>query len=123
MKIYVSHSKKFDYKNELYKPLRESGFPVEFILPHETSDEPFDSKSLFENKGCNYILAEVSYPSTGQGIELGWANANNIPVICIYKKGSEISGSLQIVSDNIVEYASLTELLNEFARIFGLNLA
>lgn len=123
MKIYVSHASNFDYKNELYKPLKEAGLPVEFIFPHEDSSEIFDSKKLFDSHGCDYILAEVSHPATGQGIELGWADIYKIPIICIYKKGSKPSNSLKVISGTIVEYENLTDLINKFARQFGLNIA
>ncbi len=123
MKIYVSHSKNFDYKNELYKPLKDSKLPVEFIFPHEKRSEPFDSKLLLERHGCDYILAEVSTPSTGQGIELGWADVYKIPIVCIYKKGSKPAGSLKVITNTIVEYKNLTDFINKFAKQFGLNIA
>ena len=77
MKIYVAHSKKLDYKKELYEPLRNSSLnnEHEIILPHEKSDKPFSSKEFF--KTCDVIIAEVSYSGTGLGIELGWANCGN----------------------------------------------
>jgi hypothetical protein len=74
MKIYVSHSTSFDFKEELYKPIRSSDLNSihEIILPHEDSNEQFKTLDLFKSGGCKLIIAEVSYPSTGQGIELGW---------------------------------------------------
>lgn len=114
MKIYVSHSRHFDFKNELYKVLENGNLNQEFIFPHKNSDSPFNSKELFESRGCDLVLAEVSHPATGQGIELGWADANQIPIICIYKKGSEISGSLKVISDDFIEYDNdLIEELRE----------
>ena len=104
MKIYVSHSRHFDFKNELYDVLESSNLKHDFIFPHKESDAPFNSKELLKNKNCGLVLAEVSYPATGQGIELGWADAYAIPVICIYKKGSEISGSLKVVCETFIEY-------------------
>ncbi|MBW2985833.1 hypothetical protein KY333_00525 [Candidatus Woesearchaeota archaeon] len=37
MKIYVGHAKKFDFKKELYEPLRKSPLnnEHEIVLPHE----------------------------------------------------------------------------------------
>ena len=123
MKIYVSHSKDFDFQNELYKPLKESHLPIEFIFPHELSKNTFNSQELFQKRGCDYVLAEVSRPSTGQGIELGWADVYQIPIVCIYKKGSKPAGSLKVITDTIVEYENLSDLINKFAKQFGLNLA
>ena len=123
MKVYVCHSKNFDFKNELYKPLKDAGLPVEFIFPHEEGATSYNSKDLFLNHKVDFVLAEVSYPATGQGIELGWADIYKIPIICIYKKGSKPSGSLKVISGDIIEYDNLTELINKFAQQFGLNIA
>ena len=113
MRIYVSHSKSFDFKNELYKPIRESSLNEKytFILPHENSDKPFSHKDYLKNE-INLIIAEVSYPATGMGIELGQANVYKIPIICIYKKNSKISGSLKVISKNFIEYSNSKELIS-----------
>ena len=99
MRIYVGHASSFDYLNELYLPLKKSLLwqQREFILPHEFSKEPCDSKKIICQ--CDLMLAEVSYPSTGLGIELGWANSNNIPILGIYKTGCKISSSLHDSSE------------------------
>lgn len=119
MNIYVSHSRDFDYKEELYKPLRKSELSKihNFIFPHENSDNPFPTKDLFQNKGCDLVLAEVSYPATGQGIELGWANLLNIPIICIYKKDHKTSGSLKILTDKFIEYEKAKDLMDNLTTI------
>jgi hypothetical protein len=123
MKIYVSHTKRSPFEEELYKPLREANLPVEFIFPHEERSEPYDSKELFERKGCDLVLAEVSYPATGQGVELAWANANNIPIICIFKSGSDISGSLKFLTDKFIEYETSQEMINKVSADLGFNIA
>lgn len=111
MKIYVAHSREYDYKNELYKPLRQSELnnSIEIILPHENSDEPFNSKEKLKN--VDYMVAEVSYLSTGLGIELGWASLYNTPIILLYKTGSTVSSSVKSVAREIIEYASSEELI------------
>jgi len=60
---------------------------------------------------CDLVLAEVSEASTGQGIELGWADSYNIPILCVYETGSTPSGSLKAVSDNIREYRNTEDLI------------
>ena len=120
MNIYVAHSKDFDFKKELYEPIRKSSLNSKhaFILPHEKSGKPFNSKDFLKD-GCGLIIAEVSYPSTGLGIELGWADSYNVPIICIYKKGSKISGSLKVVSKSFVEYANSNELISGIEKAIG----
>jgi len=84
MKIHVVHSKSHDFKNELYKPLRNSELNKEhqIFLPHET-EELIKTKELI--KQADVIIAEASFPATGLGIELGWADAFDRPIICLYK--------------------------------------
>lgn len=119
MKIYVSHSRMFDFKNELYEPLKKSGIEAEFIFPHDESDEPFDVRSLFESKGCDLVIAEGSYQGTGQGIELGWANLLGIEIIAIYKKGSHVSNSLKMISKDIIEYENSEDLITKLVPAIG----
>lgn len=114
MKIYVAHSRGYDFVNELYNPIKNSDLSkkYEFVFPHSESDEQFDSKNFFKTD-CDLVIAEVSYQKIGLGIELGWANILNIPIICIYKKGQEISGSLKVISNNFVEYENFDDLINK----------
>jgi hypothetical protein len=121
MKIYVAHSTSFDYKSELYLPIRQSDLNSQhdFILPHESSNEPYDSNSLFTTAQVDLVLAEVSYPSTGLGIELGWADSAGAPIACFYKVGSNPSGSLQAVTDKIVGYSSNIELISGIGNIIN----
>lgn len=103
MKIFISHSRKYNFEEELYKPLRNSELNKkhEIILPHENGQQ-IDTKDIIRD--CDLVVAEVSFPGTGQGIELGWANGSYVSIICFYKPGSEISKSLKYVTDTIVEY-------------------
>lgn len=112
MKIYVAHTRDSDFQNELYKPIKESPLSKEhtFVLPHEMSAGSFKSKDLFKTD-CDLVIAEVSYPATGLGIELGWADMLNVPIACIYHKGSKLSNSLKAVTQNFFEYENSTELI------------
>lgn len=119
MKIYVTHSTSFDFKNELYKPLRESELNKlhEIILPHENTNSQFSSKEFM--KACNLIFAEVSYPSTGQGIELGWANMVNVPIVCFYKKGMKYSGAIKAVCNDFLEYEDEKDLIKKITEFLN----
>lgn len=112
MKIYVGHSSDSSFREELYSPLRESELTErhDLVFPHEDSDELFDSKEFLETE-ADLFLAEVSEASTGLGIELGWAEQFKVPILCIYKKGSNPSGSLNAVTDNIKEYRGSEALI------------
>jgi len=120
MKIYVSHSRNFDFQKELYEPIRKSSLNNKhtFILPHEKSDEPFNSKEYLKNQ-CDLLIAEVSNPETGLGIELGWADIYEVPIICIYRKGSKLSGSLKVISKSFIEYSNSAELISEIEKVIN----
>ena len=116
MKVYVTHSSDFDYKAELYQPLREIQIEgVEFVFPHKDTDQPTNSKERI--KEFDLVLAEVSSPSTGVGIELGWADMIGVPVVCIHKQGTGPSLSLQSITREIIQYtdaATLKEAVTKF---------
>ena len=118
MKIYIGHSSDFDYVGELYTPIRQSSLNNEhdFILPHEKSDTPYSSKEFFENN-CDIFIAEVSYPSTGLGIELGWADYCSTNTICIYKQGAKVTGALNAIDTELVEYIDSDDMINKIGEI------
>ncbi|MES2930765.1 MAG: hypothetical protein V4665_03200 [Patescibacteria group bacterium] len=73
MKIFVSHSQNFDFTADLYEPLNDPVFAEHsFFFPHK-DDKNINTQE--EIKNSDLVLAEVSFPSTGQGIELGWGMA------------------------------------------------
>jgi len=115
MKIYVSHSTNFDYETELYEPLRENFSELDMFFPHEKGGKLLDSKQIIKESGL--VLAEVSYPSTGQGIELGWANTFGVPMICIYRDDTKPSGALQVVSDNFISYSSISDMVEKLQSV------
>lgn len=117
MKIYVAHARSFAFKTKLYKPIKNSLLSKKhtFIFPHG-GGKSISSKVFFK-RGCDLIVAEVSHPATGVGIELGWADMLRIPIICIYKKGSRISNSLKNVTTTFLEYSDETELITKLTKV------
>lgn len=117
MKIYVCHSKNFDYKKELYEPIRNSSLNNlhEFIFPHENDGRFINSKEIIPS--CDLIIAEVSYPSIGMGIELGWANKDDKRIICFYKKDLKISNSLKTIANDFIEYQDKSDLIQKLESI------
>lgn len=112
MKLYLTHSSGYDYKKELYEPLKEAfGKEYDLFLPHEQHDDGAKSKDIIPT--CDVVLAEVSYPSTGQGIELGWADANNKPIICFYRSGAKVSSALRFITDMHLEYETSEEMIEK----------
>ncbi len=118
MKVFVTHSRDFDFEAELYEPIRSSGLNTkhDFFLPHENV-KSVNTKAEIQNSGL--VLAEVSFPSTGQGIELGWANMMNVPILCISKEVNKISGSLGHLTKDFVTYSSPEDLIGKLEKFLG----
>ncbi|MCX6730945.1 MAG: hypothetical protein NTZ55_03790 [Candidatus Roizmanbacteria bacterium] len=74
MNIYFPHSKQLEYE-DYYASIRKSTFFTSHtcVLPYEKNNTPENSKPMI--KKADLIIAEVSFPGTGLGIELGWADA------------------------------------------------
>ena len=110
MKFYAPHSRSFDFEKEWYAPLRELGLETghEFVFPHEKSSVAENSKEAM--KVFDGIIAEVLFPSTGMGIELGWADMLGKPIILVYRVGAEVSPSVLGLTDRVVRYTDIDEL-------------
>lgn len=115
MNVFVCHSTAFDFKSELYEPLK-SGLSGShnLVLPHEAGAD-YNSKETITT--CDFVIAEVSLPSTGQGIELGWADAAGIPIICIHKAGSTPSSALHHVTLDVMQYSNYDELIEKLKQV------
>jgi hypothetical protein len=113
MTIYVSHSTGFDFEKELYEPIHNGNFNEKFIFPHRKGNKQYFTKELFSSKKYDLVIAEVSFPSTGQGIELAYANIKKIPIICLYKKGFKYSKALTTISKKFIVYKNKKDLLEK----------
>lgn len=113
MHIYISHSTSFDYQTQLYTPLRAAFAAAhELILPHELGRDEHSRQAIASS---DLMLAEVSYPSTGQGVELGWADAAGVPIICFYKNGATPSGALRHIAKAMLEYTDEDDMIQKLA--------
>jgi hypothetical protein len=110
--IYFIHSTGFDFKAEYYSPIRESRLSKrhKLIFPHDTSHKPFASRELFKSGKCDLVVAEVSFPSTGGGIEIGWAHAFNIPILMVAREDSNTPDSLGNLGLSFLRYGSKEDL-------------
>ena len=120
MKIYVGHSSDIDYEEKLYRPLVESELAVkhELVFPHEDSEDLFDSKRYLREE-ADIFIAETSKPSTGLGIELGWADNYDVPVICVYQEDSQYSDALKVISDKILSYETSEDMIRAVANFIS----
>jgi len=112
MKIFVAHSSNFDFRNKLYIPLRGSALNSEheILLPQEGEIEEI-TREMINN--CDAVVAEVSAPSLGAGIEIGWADAASVPVIAMYEKDSHPSFSIDNAVSDRFEYENADDMLEK----------
>ncbi len=118
MKIFVAHSSAFDFRAKVYEPIRASDLNAQhtFYLPQETGDEDVTRELI---KSCDIVIAEVSLPSTGMGIELGWADAFGVPILCVHEEGTKYSGSLEYVTKHFASYGSTDEFVTHIRRFIA----
>ena len=101
LRLYIGHATQgFNYKNTLYVFLKKSAWAKNhsLILPHDNNTVPIDSKKLFtEAKQDLIMLADLSAPSTGLGMEIFWAKQYSIPVIFCAQEGSNPTSAVKFV--------------------------
>ena len=120
MRIYVAHSGKFDFHKELYKPLEESSLSKDhiFFFPEKDQNKIINTNKILENE-IDLLIAEVSFPATGLGIEIGRAEAYNVPILCVYKKGHEFSQSVKFATNNFLEYENDADLIDKISKFIS----
>jgi hypothetical protein len=113
MKILVAHASNFDYETELYQPLKQSAILQQHtvIYPHDDENAEIETNSHIPDS--DLMIAEVSYPSTGAGIEIGLVQAAGIPTLFVYKTGTKPTGSLKFIKGKLVEYTDSADLVSK----------
>lgn len=59
---------------------------------------------------CDVVVVDLTEKGVGLGIEAGYAHAKGIPIITIAQKGSDISTTLQGISQQVILYNQFDEL-------------
>lgn len=94
------------------------GFTDEEILnglAEHVVDKVFETdKKIVEN--CDIVVAEVSHPSLGTGMEIGWALAKNKKIVCLTKDVLNVTplirGATKKGLIKLIEYENEEEVLN-----------
>lgn len=72
---------------------------IENIIGSKDDSHPVHESVFLQDKktveNCKLVIAEVTNPSTGSGIELGWAISNRKPIICLAKKGAKVTSLIK----------------------------
>ena len=124
MKAYIGIKYYQDYRNRLIiegisSALENKGFETICLAREiDTKDQIISSpqmlmKLTFEKiEICDLVVIDLSEKGVGLGIEAGYAFAKGIPIITIAKRGSEISETLDGISEEIIFYDSIKDLEN-----------
>lgn len=93
---------------EIAAIIKSAGY--ELISPWVISEDPNDSldkAGVFERDasgvmGCDMIIAEVSTPSHGVGMEIMLAHTLGKKVICVYRQGIKLSWMIKGLPDAVL---------------------
>jgi nucleoside 2-deoxyribosyltransferase len=75
------------------------------FTPNQLMQETFKAINA-----CDIAVVDLTEKGVGLGIEAGYAHAKGIPIITIAQKGSDISATLQGISQQVILYNQFDEL-------------
>lgn len=116
-KIVITHASALPWKGEFYAAVRASRLYEnnDVFLPQEKNKPEQITKERIEH--CDLMIAEVSCPSTGQEIELGWADAYHRPIICVHQEKNAVSNSLRFTTSEFISYKDSENLIAQLERL------
>jgi len=121
MKAYITcpvtiTNKRLDFLPEIKKIVESKGLETFVIKVGGTPEEIFD-RDYNQIKSSDLIIAEVSEPSHGVGIEIGMSFSLGLKRILLFQKGSTVTKLAQGMPDTfIVEYEELEDLKNNLNK-------
>ena len=74
-------------------------------------------RSFAEIEASDVVVIELTEKGVGVGIEAGYAYAKGIPIITIARKSSDISATLQGISQKLFLYDDINELFRFFQTL------
>lgn len=128
MKIYITATFKGSdnrkYIEDLSSAVKKSGFEdFCFIRDVENYKKIFHDgqelmqRAMEEIKKSDALLVDFSGPSHGRMIELGIAYAFNKKIVLITKKGTFVKETVLGVTDGIIEYEKLTDIIKPLSKL------
>lgn len=118
MKIYLAHSTHFPFQEKLYQPIKNSilAREHEFYFPHEHEVTEVTRELI---KDCDLVIADVSVPSHGVGIEMGWADTAQVPIMSMAEEGSSVSAAVAVVAKQHFSYQSSEDMLEQLTKLLS----
>ena len=129
MKVFITASfkegKNKDEIEHLCSLIKESGFQdFCFIRDVENYQKIFDDpKELMKRAKeeilkSDILLIDMTYKPTGRAIEAGIAFAQGKKIISIMQKGTKIKDTTKGISDAVIEYDDIKEIINPLNSLF-----
>lgn len=115
MKAYitcpVSHTQdRLNILQEIESTVKKRGIDA-FVFKIGGTPENIFARDHDQIKSCNLIIAEVSEPSHGVGIEIGMSFCLGIKRILLLEKGKKVTKLVQGMPDTeIIEYENTEDL-------------
>lgn len=130
MKVFITSSFQGNKNKEdieyLCKLVNQSGFiDFSFIRDIENYEKKFNnSKDLMnkakeEIKKCDALLIDMTNKPTGRAIEAGIAYSYDKKIITIMKKGTKIKDTTKGISDIIIEYNKIEDIVEPLKLFFN----
>lgn len=122
MRAYISIKYREDNSNKnciekISFALEQNGFETVCITRDiekwgqiELSPEELMQRTFAEIDSSDLIVVDLTEKGVGLGIEAGYAYAKGIPVVVIAKTGSDISATLQGISQKLFLYDEFDDL-------------
>ncbi len=121
MKAYitcpVSHSKeRLNLLPEIEKITKEKGIET-FVFKISNDPKEIFKRDYEQLKSCNIIIAEVSEPSHGVGIEIGISYCLGLKIILLHEKDKNLTKLAQgITNVVIIEYQNIEDLKRKLSK-------
>ncbi|WP_353094334.1 hypothetical protein [Tissierella praeacuta] len=129
MKAYIGIKYYDDYRNKeiIYNitlALEKAGYKTSCIVRDIQDNDgqngysPNELMKLTFNEidECDLVIIDLSEKGVGLGIEVGYAFARGIPVITIAKRGSNISETLEGISEKVFIYDDIEGIKDLFSK-------
>ena len=120
--ISYSNRKKFDKEvSNLKTFLLKKGIDLLVFVDKynfKPNEEQLMMQTAFkEIDSCDLLIAELTTKSIGVGIEIGYAFANKIPIIYLYKKNTEYSTTASGSANHSIVYNNEADLIKKLQNL------
>ena len=122
MRAYIAIKYHEDYRNKttvdkISSILERKGYEIFCMVGDIKTEEldPHDPKGLMESTFkkidiCDTVIIDLTEKGVGLGIEAGYAYAKGVPIITIAENSSEISETLEGISEDVLFYKGIDGL-------------